>query len=593
VPRKLLEALAAEANIPKLESTKASTSLPKRRLPKETVLQRARAYLAKMSPAVSGEGGHNQTFAAACALVVGFGLSVEAARPLLEEYNERCEPPWSEKELEHKLADAAKKAEEDSDRVCYLLREGRAKDEKEERLSPTDRLLALVDAAGVELFHTPGEKAPYALVAEEGRHATMAIEPTGQFADWLIYRYLLACEGKAPSSQSLNDAVNTLQAKARLFGPEHPVSTRVAKYDQAIYLDLGDDAWHAVRITAAGWDVVEKPPVRFRHPAGMLPLPTPVRGGRLRELYHFLNLNTKEDRKLVVGWLLGTLWANGPFPVLVLTGEQGCAKTCAARLLRSLVDPNFSPVRDLSRTGEDLMITATNQWVPVFDNLSNLPPWTSDGLCRLSTGGGYATRTLFTNKGESLFDCKRPVILVGIDELATRGDLLDRCVIVTLPVIPDDRRRPEDDVLAEFAEAQPRILGALLDVAAGALRCLPEVPKRDLPRMADFARWVCAAEGSLGWRPGSFLEAYRANIKTANAIALDDSPFVPFLRTLVEQKDWPEDMEETRTPTALFGELTRLAGGRVETHRIKGWPQRTDAAVKEASPCVAAVWHWL
>jgi len=69
-------------------------------------VERARAYLAKLDEAVSGEGGQDQTFYAACLLVRDFALEREAAWELLLEYNERCDPEWTEEELEHKLEDA-------------------------------------------------------------------------------------------------------------------------------------------------------------------------------------------------------------------------------------------------------------------------------------------------------------------------------------------------------------------------------------------------------------------------------------------------------------------------------------------------------
>ncbi|MBS0190539.1 MAG: bifunctional DNA primase/polymerase [Planctomycetes bacterium] len=76
----------------------------------DAVLRRATAYLDRIPPAISGSGGHGQTYAAATALVHGFGLDPEAAFSLLwERYNPRCEPPWSEKELRHKVTDAASK----------------------------------------------------------------------------------------------------------------------------------------------------------------------------------------------------------------------------------------------------------------------------------------------------------------------------------------------------------------------------------------------------------------------------------------------------------------------------------------------------
>lgn len=85
------------------------------------VLRRAEAYLAKVPPAVAGQGGHNQTFHAACVLIEGFGLTANDALPLLRVWNERCQPPWNDKELLHKLQDAERK----TTRRGYLLHNDR------------------------------------------------------------------------------------------------------------------------------------------------------------------------------------------------------------------------------------------------------------------------------------------------------------------------------------------------------------------------------------------------------------------------------------------------------------------------------------
>ena len=74
------------------------------------LIRRASAYLGAMPPAISGQGGHNATYTAATALVHGFGLAPEEALELLRtHYNPRCQPPWSEKELLHKVTDAVTK----------------------------------------------------------------------------------------------------------------------------------------------------------------------------------------------------------------------------------------------------------------------------------------------------------------------------------------------------------------------------------------------------------------------------------------------------------------------------------------------------
>jgi putative DNA primase/helicase len=159
VPREKLEAVAALApvehkggpEVTATNGTKASgndpgpaapTSKPKRRGliaraldpdSREFRLERAELYVDAMPPAVSGQGGHSQTFDAACALIKGFGLTVDEARPILDRYNARCQPPWSERELEHKLASADAKADDkprgylwEADRDGYASGNGKA-----------------------------------------------------------------------------------------------------------------------------------------------------------------------------------------------------------------------------------------------------------------------------------------------------------------------------------------------------------------------------------------------------------------------------------------------------------------------------------
>ena len=154
--------------------------------------------------------------------------------------------------------------------------------------------------------------------------------------------------------------------------------------------------------------MVENPPVRFRRPAGMQPLPVPVQGGSVEVLRSFLNVQSDTDFVLVVAWALAVLRNRGPYPVIVLSGEQGSAKSTFSAILRSLLDPNTAPLRALPREDRDLFIAASNGHVLAFDNVSGLPSWISDTLCRLATGGGFAVRQLYTDQDEVLFDAARP-----------------------------------------------------------------------------------------------------------------------------------------------------------------------------------------
>ena len=210
-------------------------------------------------------------------------------------------------------------------------------------------------------------------------------------------------------------------------------------------------------------------------------------GGSVETLRSFLNVQSDTDFVLVVAWALAVLRNRGPYPVIVLSGEQGSAKSTFSAILRSLLDPNTAPLRALPREDRDLFIAASNGHVLAFDNVSGLPSWTSDTLCRLATGGGFAVRQLYTDQDEVLFDATRPVILNGIEDIVTRPDLADRAVFLTLEAIPEERRRSEAELWAAFDAERPCILGVLLDAAVQGLKMLPDTTLERLPRMADFA----------------------------------------------------------------------------------------------------------
>ena len=288
-----------------------------------------------------------------------------------------------------------------------------------------------------------------------------------------------------------------IEAKAHFDAPERQVHIRVGGLDGRLYLDLGDEAWRAVEIDATGWRVIENPPVRFRRASGMKPMPIPVGGGSIESLRAFLNVQTDADFVLVVAWALACLRNRGPYPVIVLSGEQGSAKSTFTAILRALLDPNTAPLRALPREDRDLFIAASNGHVLAFDNVSGLPAWISDTLCRLATGGGFAVRQLYSDQDEVLFDAARPVILNGIEDIVTRPDLADRAVFLTLEPIPEERRRPEQELWAAFEAERPRLLGVLLDAVEGVIDADP-IAAAVRALMAARTEWTGTASDLLG-----------------------------------------------------------------------------------------------
>jgi hypothetical protein len=392
-------------------------------------------------------------------------------------------------------------------------------------------IVRLTEILNLQLFHTPGQVACASLFFKD-HWETYRVKSSGfkELLSAMCYRGA----GFVPRQNNLADAVNTLVGKAVYLGPEEQVHTRVAQHDGAVYLDLGNDSWELVRITADGWQVVSQAPVKFVRSPDMLALPRPIDGGSIDLLRPVSNLDG-DNLILAVGWLVGAMQPGGPFPVLVLEGTHGSAKTTAARLLLSLVDPRKAQIRGAPRNAHDLAISAANSWCLGFDNLSEIRPWLSDALCRLSTGSGFSTRAYYTDDEEKVFEGIRPVLLNGIAIDIDREDLRDRGIFLSLPAIDNGRRMTVDHVSAQFREIQPYVLGCLLDAVSCALRRSAEIKLDNLPRMADFVTWVSAAEPALGWSEGSFRDAYARNRNEANAMVLETSQlYGPILRIVGE-----------------------------------------------------------
>lgn len=427
----------------------------------------------------------------------------------------------------------------------------------QKKSKPKDLLLDL--DGEMELFSTPQGDA-YASVCVKDHTETHAVKSRA-FELFLRHKYYIENQ-TAPRHQAIREAVAHFSAVAMFDRPKQPVSIRVATAGDMNYFDLGNARWQSVEFDADGWRIVN-PSVKFRRSPGMLPLPTPLPGGNINDLRTFLNLRSRRDWVLFISTVLAGLLSRGPYPVLGLHGEAGSAKTTTSRIIRAMLDPNSAPARAMPRDHHDLVITASHGWVLVFDNLSYLPGWFSDDLCRLSTGGGSATRQLYTDEDEIIFDGQRPVILNGVEELPTRTDLLDRSILLDLPVI--ENYRQEREFWREFEAARPRLLGALLDVAVAALRHLPNVHLDRNPRLADFAVLATAAEDALGLASGAFMRAYSRNRENSNAVALEASPIASLITRLVATDAWQGTAEDL---------LRRLCGmADAEVQRRRSWPR--------------------
>ena len=393
-------------------------------------------------------------------------------------------------------------------------------------------------------------------------------------------------------STAIADAQATLEAQALFEGAQQEVYTRVAGDGiDVVYVDLCDGAWRVVEITASTgtFRVLDHSPVRFVRARGMLALPVPEHGGNLHALRDLVNIGDDGDWALVLAWLVAALRPTGPFPILLVHGEQGTAKSMLVRILRRFVDPNRADLRAEPHNTRDLAIAASNAWVMGFDNLSSIEPWLSDALCRLATGGGFATRQLYTNNEEAIFDAQRPVVLTGIEEIVTRADLIDRCISVELQPISEAGRKTESEIWAAVDASSGQIFGALLDAVACALRAHRDVRLPVLPRMADFAIWATAAEAGLGLPGGAAMAAYQGNRAAANQTALESSQLATLVIELVsKQGAW------SGTATDLLHVVEKRADDLAR--RAKWWPRTAQGmagALRRVAPNLRKAGIWV
>jgi len=535
---------------------------------REALLRAAERYISVVPAAV--EGGRNDAAFKLAGHLAAFAVRGTDERfdeadilDLLTRWNERGESPLDPSELQQAMRSSMNNGAPRSTKWVDL-----GADEEEERAidSTRTRLAQLLEP--LELFRAIGDPSTaYVDVPVAGGRETMHVRGK-RFESWVRHAYH-AAHGDSVASTMLKEEIETLAARAVMGDGEKPVGLRIAAFREAVYVDLGRRDRKVVKIEASGWRVIDSwdCPVRFVLTGGMCELPLPADTGRVNLLRKFINAKDEHSWALILAWLVGCFMPIGAYPILAFHGEHGSAKSTATKFLRDLVDPTRAGLQSDPHSDRDLMISAHNNFVLSYDNLSHLKQWLSDGLCRLSTGAGFATRQLHTDTDQILIEARRPILLNGIVELTTAADLADRTLIASLAPIPEGSRKAESD-LREFDELRPQILAGLYTAVSTALRTVNSVQIKDLPRMADFAKWATAAEPALGLTPGSYMEAQRSSKQHADEVVWEAAIISePLMKVLNKECPWEGTASELLTALNAIGVSTEAQ------RRAPGWPQ--------------------
>jgi energy-coupling factor transporter ATP-binding protein EcfA2 len=381
-----------------------------------------------------------------------------------------------------------------------------------------------------------------------------------------------------PRTRLLQEFIHSLEHQAKDGSHEKTLFVRIASTKKAIYLDLCDEEWRAVKITADGWKVVRKPQVMFLRTEGCLPLPKPVEAKNPKQVFiqliNFFNTTPKE-RALIIGWLIGAFNGSGPYPILAIQGESGSAKSTLSRMLKGLIDPSHASARALPKKEHDLMVAAMNSWVLSFDNISVIERDMSDALCRLSTGGGFSKKKSKSRTDELLFDAVRPILLNSIGNITLREDLASRTLSVEMIPLDNESTKPESQIFDKFNEQKPAFLGALLTAVSTALRNKNKIHLDEYPRMADFFHFVAAAEEAVYSTKGTLLTAITDNNKIIGRETIESDLFASALEKFIQS--------QTNIWKGTASELLKQIQMSIPTNELesiamdKSWPRAANA----------------
>ena len=429
-----------------------------------------------------------------------------------------------------------------------------------------DALVRIIKQADVLLFHDQvGE--PYAVLEEGARRVVFSLggKDFQQWAARLGYEQL----GGVPSTESGNSALKVLEGQAKFAGPEHRLGIRTTWHEGRLYYDLGD--WRAVRIGPTGWEIDPKPPTLFRRFSHQKPQVEPEPGGDLHRMLDLVNLPERDQRLLYLCSLIAGLVPDIPRATIIVHGPHGSAKSHLHLFYAELLDPSEIPLLSTPRDLNEFTQNVAHRMVCFFDNISLLPHWLGDALARYATGYGFSKRRLWTDDDDFVLKARGIGGLNSINQVVTQADLLDRALVFQVPWVTDDHRIEEKELHKRFEDLRPSLLGAIFTALSRSMSTLQEVRRTRLPRMADYARWGCAAAIALGHTEEEFWRAWDGNVQTQTNEALDASPVAQAAMHLMRDRATWEG-----APAELLKELSAMAEELKIDTGGKAWPKEAS-----------------
>lgn len=377
-----------------------------------------------------------------------------------------------------------------------------------------------------KLFFKDQYGIPYTLVNIADHYEITRVE-SGKFKRYLAMLFY-DTNNKVANAEAITNAIHVLQAKAENGDKTFPLSLRVAWNNGDILYDLTNEKWQCVKISQQGWEIIDNTPnpMFIRHNQISQAYPDKNYDNDIFDRFlQLTNLKEEKVRILLKVYIISTFIPDIPHAILILHGGQGSAKTTSQELVKLTIDP--AKPRTLTIYGDikEFIQQLAHNYVVFYDNLKRTPQWLSDEACKAVTGVGSTKRKLYTDDDSIVYEYRRCLGFNGINNSLTEPDALDRSIMIELQRIRKEDRKQDGDIMTQFLELRPKLLGYIFDMLVKTLQIKPTIRLNDLPRMADFAIWGEAIARAMGYKDLEFINAYYDNIGKQNVEAIENHPF--------------------------------------------------------------------
>lgn len=247
------------------------------------------------------------------------------------------------------------------------------------------KIMQIVESA--DLYHDDSNQG-YAKITVNGKYKIVLIQDQ-EFENWLMAEYFTRYQD-LPASSAIKSCMSLAEYRARSGNPLGSVFIRFGANSGKHYIDLASKTGEVVEIDQAGWRILQNSPVAFRNSSIQREIPTPHSGGDVTRFLDFVNVELEEQKILLLAALCAAPLEDIARPIIGFIGQQGSAKTTAARFFRMLMDPSEPMVNDYRPDKRELSLVFLHNALPVFDNLSTIPLSMSNMLCSAVTGGGIS-----------------------------------------------------------------------------------------------------------------------------------------------------------------------------------------------------------